>query len=310
MFCFGRLSWLLAPTHPSHPTPTRTAQLALEMKDEAIEALRGYEARCRRVPRPRSWRRALPLARRIALAPWLRTRSRHSPCSAALWPLRPPNPHSPTPHHPSYPLPSSRREAEGELATRDAQLAALEARLREQAEAAAEAAAAAEEEAAAALADAKERVQHAVAAAVAEKDAQLHAAQERLRQQLQAQLQQAEAELEVRAGRLGGAAPPACHGTRCFSTALGASLPADFPPARPSDPAPPPQPRRPPWRRLWSARTLSWRTCGASWSRRRRRRRCGASACGWGGGWRAEGPGNGAVVLAVPLHFALPSNQR
>lgn len=33
------------PISPSSPAPP--LQLALEMKDEAIEALRGYEARCR-----------------------------------------------------------------------------------------------------------------------------------------------------------------------------------------------------------------------------------------------------------------------
>lgn len=40
-------SWCLIVLLPNSPTPAPPLQLALEMKDEAIEALRGYEARCR-----------------------------------------------------------------------------------------------------------------------------------------------------------------------------------------------------------------------------------------------------------------------
>lgn len=47
-------AWLPASWHPlTHPSACpclsslRDLQLALEMKDEAIEMLRGYEARCR-----------------------------------------------------------------------------------------------------------------------------------------------------------------------------------------------------------------------------------------------------------------------
>lgn len=125
------------------------------MKDEAIEALRAYAARCRQVessklvavPRPLLHGCACSAVALVQCAP----AASHPAASCRRL-----SPRALTRYHT---LPLSSREVEGELATRDAQLAALESRLHEQAEASAQAAAAAEEEAAAALADAKERVQ-------------------------------------------------------------------------------------------------------------------------------------------------------